>query len=246
MFSVPFLVSCGLLAGETVFLNFEGVELTGGRDDARKNVSQICVGEFPAYGAGARRDALAQAIARQWADYALDVTTERPAGGNYTMAVVSPTDCGLGGVGVAPVNCGNSNPNSVVFAFLGADDDLSVEAQATVVSQEVAHAFGLVHVDDQRDIMHPIADGSDQSFTDRCRPVSGAVSCEAQHARHCAAGEQNAAQELLDVLGPVGGHPRLMEDEGVGCRVGRHGDRRGAWLGWLPVVAGLLRPRKRA
>lgn len=135
---------------KVIYINMDGAELTQGGDDSIANVSAICGGSFPAYGDGPKREATLQAVHADWAAYNVSITTERPAEGNFTMAVVSnvpQSTCGVNGpaiYGVAPMDCGDQR-NNIVFAFHSEDDDESALLHATVISQEIAHSYGLDH-----------------------------------------------------------------------------------------------------
>ena len=76
--------------------------------------------------------------------------------------------------------------------------------QATTIGQEVAHSYGLEHVDEPGDIMNPYNAGGDASFIDRCiRIVSNqGIACGQQHQVHCGTpSEQNAHAELVELFG---------------------------------------------
>ncbi|MBL9106123.1 MAG: hypothetical protein JNL82_34695 [Myxococcales bacterium] len=193
----------------TLFLNYDGVSLSEGEeDDATTNTTRYA--EFAAayapYGAGSKRDASLQAVLADWSAYDVTLTDTRPAEGAYTMAVVSPTNMfGDGVLGAAPLDCDDAVASNVVLAFHGADDPFEVVAQATTISQELAHAYGLEHVSEPADIMNPAVAGVDASFRDEClilAPGGSPLRCDAQHRRFCNSG-QNAHQELLRMFGPA-------------------------------------------
>lgn len=189
-----------------VFVNFDGATLEYGQDDARSNrtVLQELAGDFPAYGGGSGPAAALQAVIADFAAYDVVIVDQRPSSGNYTMAMVGPHDAGTV-LGIAPLDCYDGAPNNVVFAFHGADDGYSAASQANTISQEIAHSFGLEHVDHGGDIMYPVSAGGDPSFLDECLPIVPApdIACVDQHADHCPAGQQNAHRELLQRFGPV-------------------------------------------
>ena len=195
----------------TIFVNFDGVELTKTAaftdDDATTNTSWLYGGSFDAYGASPKRAAIMQALRSDWSRYDVVVTDVRPSSGDYTMAVVSPTSPEAPGiVGFAPVDCWDASTHAnVTFAFHSADDDYSATATATTISQEVAHSFGLEHVDEPSDIMNPTNGGGDPRFSDACQPVLGHSFCGEQHAEFCPVGQQNAHAELTAMFGPAQG-----------------------------------------
>jgi uncharacterized protein (TIGR03382 family) len=189
-----------------IFVNFDGATLTAGMDSAQNNVTQIaeCAGEFAPYGVGDKRTAVMQATRADWAAYNIDVVDVRPAAGEYTMNMTGPTNPFGGGVlGIAPVDCGNFQTHSnITYAFHSIDDGFDAATTATTIGQEVAHSYGLDHVDAPQDILNPVNVGGDPSFVDECLPLVG-NSCPDQHAQHCPDGAgQNSHQELLTLFGP--------------------------------------------
>ncbi len=194
-----------------VFVNFDGAQLSPGADDAINNVTQLTqlAGAFAAYGEGTKRQAALQAVQVDWSAYDVFITDERPASGPYTMNMTGPTNpFGNGILGVAPLDCNDSQTNSnITYAFHSANDPFSAATQATTISQEVAHSYGLEHVNQPGDIMNPSNAGGDPSFLDECIsivPGQNGILCGAQHAVHCPQGggaAQNAHLELLDMFG---------------------------------------------
>jgi hypothetical protein len=193
-----------------LFVNFDGAELLSASEDARVNQTQIGFeGTFSGYGVGAKRDAVLQAVRADWGAYDIEVTDARPASGDYTMAMVGPTNFTEGSLGVALLDCDDAwTRNNIVYAFHQIDDGYSAAATATTIGQEVAHSFGLEHVDDPADVMHPYNLGGDPAFIDECIdivPASFGILCEAQHERFCGTPTaQNSHRELLDLFGGSG------------------------------------------
>ncbi|MBP7286370.1 MAG: hypothetical protein KBB21_07130 [Nannocystaceae bacterium] len=190
-----------------VFVNFDGAELSSGWDDATQNVTQIgeCAGSFAPYGDGAMRDAVLQAVRTDWNDFDILVTDTRPASGEYTMNMTGPSNPFGGGVlGIAPLDCDDSQTASnITYAFVSANDGLSAAEHATTIGQEVAHSFGLEHVDDTADIMNPYVAGGDPTFKDECLTIVQGGSCPDQHIAECGdAYAQNAYRELMTLFGP--------------------------------------------
>ena len=189
-----------------IFVNFGGAQLSSGWDDAQNDVTQIneLAGNFAAYGEGAKRDAVMQAVRDDWAAYDVIITDSRPASGNYTMCMTGPTNPYGGGVlGIAPLDCDDSQtPNNIVYAFHSVNDSFDASTTATTIGQEAAHSFGLEHVDEPGDIMNPYNSGGDPSFTDQCIGIVGGVVCGSQHAAECGSqNQQNSHQELLTLFG---------------------------------------------
>lgn len=188
-----------------VYLNFDGATLGSGSDDARSDVSQACPGTYPAYGSGPKRDATVQAVRASWKGLNMILTESRPQSGNFTMALVGPGACGglvPNGTGIAPQDCDNANPNSVVTANVSEADPFPASAHAGLINQEIGHSYGLEHVDNPADNMNQAANTMDQRFTDGCSPIVGGAQCTAQHVATCGAGnQQNSWQELLAMVG---------------------------------------------
>lgn len=196
----------------TLFVNFGGAQLSGGNDHAPTNrtamPSQYAQYNYPAYGGGSKQAATLQATIKDWAPFNVLVTDQRPASGDYTMCMTGPGKGGglpNGVLGIAPLDCQGA-PNHVVYAFHSAGDQFSASTQATTISQEIAHAYGLEHVTQESDIMNPYNAGGDPAFLDQCYSVDGGgngILCGSNHAMYCGQGnQQNSYQELLGLFGP--------------------------------------------
>jgi MYXO-CTERM domain-containing protein len=190
-----------------IFVNFDGAQLTNGWDDATNDVTQIAelAGSFAAYGAGDKREATMQAVRADWAPFNVIITDTRPASGSYTMNMTGPTNPFGGGVlGIAPLDCDDSQTHdNITYAFHSADDQFSAATQATTIGQEVAHSYGLEHVDEPGDVMNPYNAGGDAAFLDQCIVIVQGVACGSQHAAECGdAGQQNSYAELMTLFGP--------------------------------------------
>lgn len=200
-----------------VFLNLDGAPINANGEDSRTNSSFVAgdygfAGSYPPWGGSvSQRQSLLDAVRADWAPFDFVITDSRPAAGNYTMAMHGPVNhpLGPGTVGIAPVDCYDNNQNNVVFAFysaadLGANGPLG--EQATTISQEIAHSYGLEHVAGngaQGDIMFPTT-SSNASFLDTCFPITGTLRCSGQHAElsGCGGGDvQNGVAELLSLFG---------------------------------------------
>lgn len=190
-----------------IFVQFEAITLGEGSDDSHNDISEIVGGDFEGYGGDASaRAAVIEAVRIDWAPYNVLVTDTRPTAGDYTMNVTTPTNPFGGGVlGIAPLDCSNMfNKNNITFAFHAAGDGFPAPIQATTIGQEVAHSYGLEHVDDPTDIMNPVNSGGDPSFRDECLPVVQGGACPEQHEPNCGSGfSQNSHQDLLDLFGPA-------------------------------------------
>ncbi|HET6582844.1 MAG TPA: Ig-like domain-containing protein [Nannocystaceae bacterium] len=188
-----------------VFVNFDGITLQQGGDNSQMNISEIFPGDFEPYGGDeTARAAVMAAVKLDWQAYDVEIVDERPESGDYTMNVTTPTNPLGGGVlGIAPLDCFDMfTHNNITFAFHGANDGFPAPVQATTIGQEVAHSFGMEHVDDPTDIMNPSNSGGDPSFKDECIPVVAGGTCAEQHLPHCPDGmSQNAHRELLELFG---------------------------------------------
>jgi hypothetical protein len=193
----------------SIFVNFDGATLQAGWDDAALDRTQIgeMVGSFAPYGDDeTKRSAIMQALREDWAAYAVRITDERPAAGPYPMVMVGPTNpFGPATLGMAPLDCGDGQTTSnVAFAFYAEGDGRSAVMAATTIGHEVAHTFGLEHVDEPTEVMNTFNVGGDPSFHDECLPIEGDVVCGTQHAWGCGVeDEQSAHEELLAFFGPA-------------------------------------------
>jgi uncharacterized protein (TIGR03382 family) len=151
-------------------------------------------------------------VRADWTAYDVVVTDRRPASGDYVMNHVGPNrpdDMGSKVLGIAHLDCGDRlMRNDVSFAFHDADDGHEPSSVAMTVSQEVAHAFGLEHVEDPSDIMFPARGDADPAFVDRCSPIVPAdgigIACVDQHIESCGRDDrQNSHAELTSLLGPA-------------------------------------------
>lgn len=188
-----------------LFVNFDGITTIMGGDFSQTDNSSIFGQQFePHGGSDADKTAILDAVKVDFAAYDIVTVDERPTTGDYTMAVVSPTNpAGAGVLGIAPLDCHDGMPNNIVFAFHGAGDGFSGAGAAGTISHEAGHSYGLEHVDDPTDVMNPSNSGGDPTFRDNCTAlVDPAVVCGAAHELHCDGGTtQNSHKELLEIFG---------------------------------------------
>ncbi len=132
------LVGCGGTAtggegaAQKVFVEFDGIVLEQGNEDATTNTSSAIAANLSPYRAGAadRENRITQVLSELDAiltPFRLDVVTERPEVGRYDMIVIggTPQEAGLGAGlgGVAALDCGNQTPNKIVVVFANAFPD---------------------------------------------------------------------------------------------------------------------------
>lgn len=206
---------------QVVFLNFSnGTEsITRAEvDDATQNRSSIgAASPFPAFtwpslvDGTFSRMALVRLIARRVHEFFLPynvlITTIRPITGPYTMVMIGGVSADIGVEerlgGVAFLDCGNVQASNLVYAF---PPSVAGNFQALVVAiaHETAHAFGLEHSTNPRDLMFPRADPAQEAFTDVDSPLDG------EH--FCGSPSQNSHRRLLELVGPWTGDVKPLED----------------------------------
>src|SRR5262249_16308732 len=157
-------------------LNFDGAPLVGGAcSDAPTNCSNIvrvASVAFPAFrGSALEKQQIVNYVKTYYAPFNVQIVTDRPLAAPYSMVMIvgSPQTIGLraGGIlGIAPLDCQDRNSESdISFAFanfVGSD----AHAMAVTIGQESAHAYGLGHTANPRDIMYPIGGGAETGFLD--------------------------------------------------------------------------------
>ena len=104
------------------------------------------------------------------------VTTDQPAGGEYTTLHIGGSyadlGCKSGGspVGVVPFDTGNANPSDIGFVFAQSGD---LETLARTIAHEAGHTYGLDHSDNQDDLMYPWDMSSAVGFATGIASASG-------------------------------------------------------------------------
>ncbi len=188
---------------EILFVNFDGVTLGEGADDATADQSAVAstFGGMPLapFGDGPKREATLAALAPLWAGTNVFVTDERPESGDYSMVVVTPTNpLGAGVAGLSGQDCGDTNPLSVGVVFGAEADPQSAELMAVVICHIGAHGYGLDHTVGTN-IMSTAANPN-ATFANECVPTTNAA-CGG-HEDFCPAGEQNSLAELAALFPP--------------------------------------------
>jgi len=206
-----------------VFTNFDGADMNdcGWNNSPQDNCSTIFQGQVLPFGGDlGRRAAVVQVMRNDLGKYNIHVTDVRPASGDYDMEMIGDWNPAPGGgfAGVAPsIDCFNSNGGEVSFTL---DYTSAPTGIAKAVLQEIAHTWGLEHVDSKADLLYPTTQSvPDPTYVDECfqivrlddsnQPVpENNIQCENQHAQFCGQSNfQNSHQELLQIFGP--GSPDL-------------------------------------
>ncbi len=186
-----------------VYLNFDGVTLKRGGNVAQNNETNLIGSptfDYPALTwsrLGGKEAGLKETLDELkllYGNYAVQLVTERPTGGDYTMAVVGGKGEGVAAgsataVGVAPMDCKNDNPNDLALIF--GDKVDSPKQLAFVIAHELGHTFGLEHVSDPKGIMAPALNAETCCF----------VSSPLAEGSSCGRTEQDAEAILLENLG---------------------------------------------
>lgn len=227
--------------GLKVFLNFDGATLTVGGNDARTNKTDLLLVpslEYPAqdWSSFGGRDKAVEDIVDQlnllFADFAVELVTTRPESGDYTMAMIGGTGADIkqgatGTVGIAPLDCENSDKNDLALIF--GNRVTSAKKLAQVIAHELGHTFGLEHVIDKTGIMYPSLNSETCCWTD----------AELAQASYCGRSKQDSHQILLANLG-ARPSPAGCSEDGGSCPEGTTCQQVGSqWAcasdsGWTP------------
>lgn len=198
-----------------VYLNREGATLSASPlDEASENRSAILhsVGidevEIPAFrGSAGVWDRVVSCVRDHFAPYDVRIVERRPVQPGYMMALLGGRPSLLGDaaehhgqahvLGLAPFN-GDPIENAVVLVFTR---ELRERWRSTceTAAMEIAHAFGLDHTYECRDLMTYRPRCGRRSFRDATMP------CGENEPRACVGPRdtQNSHQRLLEVLGPA-------------------------------------------
>ena len=135
-----------------------------------------------------------------YAPFGVQIVTDRPAGGNYHMAIVAgvPQNVQMqqGVGGVSPFSCGYIH-NAISFSFANVYGG-NVDDICWTVAQETAHSWGLDHKFDNRDPMTYLQSGPSRKVFQNM-----AGSCGEYQARQCQCGgsTMNSFTEILQTFG---------------------------------------------
>ena len=197
----------------TIFLNFTGGVLNTGGENSAENMSNIARSghPYPPFSGGeAKAIAVAQAVAMDFAPWAIRIAYDpRPRKLlPYTMAMVggSYTDTTSGPAGgVAPIDCEDFGQRNVCYSFTNGEPATS---QANVISQEVAHTYGLEHTYGTDRIMS-YEGGGDKIFGSNCQQTFALQGqgngCQGVNKCHCEIGDlQNDNATIGIIYAPAG------------------------------------------
>jgi hypothetical protein len=134
-----------------VYVNRNGGSVGAGDDDSLRNTSSLVergtVKVPPWKGGEARWKKVMACVRDRFSPFALEITEERPSGGDYIMAMVGGQPSLLGYddevSGIAPYT-GDIMHQAIVYIF-AAGVDYDVEITCVDVLHEVGHALGLDH-----------------------------------------------------------------------------------------------------
>jgi uncharacterized protein (TIGR03382 family) len=202
------IAATGLAKTRTIYLNHNGAMLTPGFNDSKTNTSTIVTRatQVPGWNASAADWAATVACMKDiWSRFDVTVTDVDPGATPHIEALFAraAADVGMttnvGGISPFSANC-SVIESSIVFAFT---DNLPKQPRVIceVMSQEIAHSYGLDHELVASDPMTYLAFTGDREFQDR------EASCGESTARPCGIGgvtcraTQNSAQLLLSRLG---------------------------------------------
>jgi MYXO-CTERM domain-containing protein len=199
------------LGSKIIYVNFDGADMNGcgGSNSPHNNCSTIFQGVvLPYTGNAVQRASVVQVIRKRLADFGITVTDQRPASGDYDMEMVGNWQ-GVDNPGFAGIA-----PNIDCFDATGGETSFTLEASGSadgiseIVLQEIAHTWGLEHVNEQQDLLYPTTQGTNKTFQDTCHKIVSDTQlsetngyCNAVHTQFCNFGWQNSYQELLYLFG---------------------------------------------
>jgi MYXO-CTERM domain-containing protein len=175
-----------------------GCAMKPGYDNATTNTSSIpdvASTVSPYTGSDSTWQQVVACVRQTYADFDVEIVTERPASGNYHMAIVagSPSNVqmGSGVMGVSPFSCGYIN-NAVSYTFANLAPS-NVAELCWTVAQETAHSWGLDHKYDNRDPMTYLSGGPTIK-----RFQNEAGSCGEYSARQCSCSYANTGSAKMN------------------------------------------------
>jgi hypothetical protein len=205
---VPAPAATGLAKSRTIYLNRQGAMLTPGFNDARANTSSIVARATQVAGWSASTAdwaATMSCMKAMWSRFDVTITDVDPGATPHIEALFarSPADVGLtsniGGISPFSANC-SVIENSIVFAFT---DNLPKKPQVMceVMSQEIAHSYGLDHELLASDPMTYLPYAGNREFQDRDAACGESTERPCGIAGTACRATQNSVQLLLARLG---------------------------------------------
>jgi uncharacterized protein (TIGR03382 family) len=213
---------------KVIYLNHDGVTLTPGDNDSSTQTSSIVTEQADVGGwdiDDASWAATVACVQNMYAAFDVKVTDQDPGNVPHIEALIggSPADVGLPDnvAGVSPFTADCSViENSIAFTFTDVLND-DPQTICEVVSQEIAHSFGLDHEMLPSDPMTYLDYNGDRSFQDDM------ATCGEYDGRMCGINgsvcreKQNSVQLLTARLGAAGGSDPTAPDPGTGgCAAG--------------------------
>ena len=187
-----------------------GCTLHAGNNDSTTNTSSIANGTslVSAYqGSTSQWQQLVQCVKDTYAPFNVTIVDQRPASGDYHMAIVAGNAADVGessGVlGVSPFTCGYI-PNSISFTFAN-EEPTNILDLCWTVAQETAHSWGLDHKYDNRDPMTYLDTGPTmKTFQDQagaCGEYSSRA-CNCNYTSILGTAQENSYKLIMNVFGP--------------------------------------------
>jgi len=198
------------LGAKVLYINFDGIDLNAcGNNNPHQNCSTIFGGTvLPYTGDIGMRASIIQTVRNRVEDFGITVTNERPSSGDYDMEVVgdwqgqNPSFAGIAPGG----DCWDNGGGEVSFTLEASG---STDGMAEIILQELAHTWGLDHVDSVQDLLYPTTEGQNKTFRDECLQVVSDVDLSpaqgfcSHHQEACGTmSQQNSYQEMLMIFGP--------------------------------------------
>ena len=198
------------LGDKILFVNFDGQDMNSCfNNNPQQNCSTIFGGTvLPYSGDASQRAAVIQTVRKKVEDFGMTVTDQRPSGGDYDMEMVGNwQNSSPSFAGVAPsIDCFDQNGGEVSFTLEASG---SADGMAEIILQELAHTWGLEHIDDQTDLLFPTTQGQNKVFKDECLKIVSDTDlnetngqCNSMHTNFCNFGWQNSHAEMLALFGP--------------------------------------------
>jgi len=200
--------STGLARSRTIYLNRGGATLTPGQNNSQTNTSTVVsrLTQVPGWNASSADWAATVAcMTEMWAPFAVTITDVDPGATPHIEAIFarSPSDIGItdniGGISPFTSNC-SVIEQSIVFAFTSNLGNRP-RTMCEVMSQEIAHSYGLDHELLASDPMTYLSYNGNRAFQDE------EASCGESTARPCGISgtscraRQNSAALLRERLG---------------------------------------------